>query len=152
MLTAVSVAWSDREAMDTETVVTETDIADGLRCLGLSPESTVQVHSSLKSFGRVEGGTATVCRALIGTGATVMMVAGTGDLTALPAPPWSDRTIGIQSAASTAGSAILPAAIGLLIAPFGPDIIAPALLVLVAVNLVLVGYATYDRQGEALHR
>jgi aminoglycoside 3-N-acetyltransferase len=73
--------------MDTGTVVTEAEIAEGLRRLGLDSTSSVLVHSSLRSFGRVDGGAEAVCRALVGTCGTVMMIAGTGDLTSLPAPP-----------------------------------------------------------------
>jgi fucose permease len=54
---------------------------------------------------------------------------------------WTDRAIGVQSAAATAGSAVLPAAIGLLIVPFGPAVIAPCLLVLAVVNFAVVGLA-----------
>ncbi|MEU0096103.1 AAC(3) family N-acetyltransferase [Kribbella sp. NPDC006257] len=71
----------------TDPVVTEAEIADGLRQLGLGPDSKVLVHSSLSSFGRVEGGAEAVCRALTATCGTVMMISGTWDLTGIPAPP-----------------------------------------------------------------
>jgi MFS family permease len=58
---------------------------------------------------------------------------------------WTDRAIGVQSAASTAGSAALPAAIGLLIAPFGPEVIGPSLLVLAGVSIAVVGLAVLPR-------
>lgn len=45
--------------------LTRLDIADGLRRLGLSPGGRVIVHSSLKSFGQVEGGPLTVTGALM---------------------------------------------------------------------------------------
>jgi aminoglycoside 3-N-acetyltransferase len=71
----------------TDPVVTEAAIADGLRRLGLGPDSQVLVHSSLSSFGRVDGGAEAVCRALTETCGTVMMISGTWDLTGIPAPP-----------------------------------------------------------------
>jgi fucose permease len=54
---------------------------------------------------------------------------------------WTDRAIGVQSAAATAGSATLPAVIGLLIGPFGPEVIAPSLLVFAVLNIAVVGLA-----------
>lgn len=45
--------------------VTKDEIIGGLRALGLKPGMSVQVHSSLKSFGHVEGGPETVIRALM---------------------------------------------------------------------------------------
>lgn len=62
-------------------------IAAGLRALGLDGSSIVVVHSSLRSFGQVVGGAAAVCRALVDTCGTVLVPAGTWDLTGLPAPP-----------------------------------------------------------------
>jgi aminoglycoside 3-N-acetyltransferase len=58
--------------------VTGADIAAGLRRLGLAAGDRVQVHSSLKSFGRVEGGPRTVIEALqevVTPAGTVMMPA-----------------------------------------------------------------------------
>jgi hypothetical protein len=55
---------------------------------------------------------------------------------------WADRAIGLQSAASAAGSAILPALIGLLIGPFGTPVIAPSLLVLAGLNAALFAWTT----------
>ncbi|HEY3298128.1 MAG TPA: AAC(3) family N-acetyltransferase [Armatimonadota bacterium] len=49
----------------TNSSVTRSDIAAGLRSLGLSAGDTVLVHSSLKSFGHVEGGAETVIEALL---------------------------------------------------------------------------------------
>ncbi len=46
-------------------VVTRDDIVAGLAKLGLSAGDQVMVHSSLKSFGRVEGGPETVIQALM---------------------------------------------------------------------------------------
>lgn len=68
-------------------VVTEAEIAEGLRSLGLSESSSVLVHASLRSFGYVDGGAEAVCRALVRTCGTVMTLAGSGDVTRLPAPP-----------------------------------------------------------------
>lgn len=67
--------------------VSEQDIVAGLRRLGLSPNATVMVHSSLSSFGRVVGGPGTVVTALRQVCGTVVMLAGAGDLTRLVAPP-----------------------------------------------------------------
>jgi MFS family permease len=53
---------------------------------------------------------------------------------------WSDRAIGLQSAASAAGSATLPALIGFLIGPFGAAVIAPCLLALTALNAALFAW------------
>lgn len=49
------------------TTVTKADIIKGLRDLGLFPGSKVLVHSSLSSFGQVEGGVETVIDALLAT-------------------------------------------------------------------------------------
>ena len=50
--------------MTTNTVVTKDDIIRGLRALGVRPGDLLQVHSSMKSFGHVEGGPAAVIEAL----------------------------------------------------------------------------------------
>ena len=47
------------------TVVTRREILRGLRALGLGEGAAVLVHSSLSSFGHVEGGAGTVIDALI---------------------------------------------------------------------------------------
>lgn len=47
------------------TAVTQADILTGLSSLGLSAGDTVMVHSSLSSFGHVEGGAPTVVQALL---------------------------------------------------------------------------------------
>ncbi|WP_350281396.1 AAC(3) family N-acetyltransferase [Kribbella sp. HUAS MG21] len=67
--------------------VTVHDLVDGLRQLGLGRSSNVIVHSSLSSFGHVDGGAEAVCTALTEVCGTVLMPAGTWDLTGLPAPP-----------------------------------------------------------------
>jgi aminoglycoside N3'-acetyltransferase len=46
--------------------VSRQDIEDGLRELGLATGDAVEVHSSLSSFGHVDGGAATVVDALMG--------------------------------------------------------------------------------------
>lgn len=51
--------------MTVQAVVSQQDILTGLRALGIAPGDGVMVHSSLKSFGRVEGGAATVIAALM---------------------------------------------------------------------------------------
>lgn len=63
------------------------DIAAGLTRLGLGRSSTVVVHASLRSFGQVAGGPATVVAALQRVCGTVLMMAGSGDLTRVKAPP-----------------------------------------------------------------
>ena len=55
---------------------------------------------------------------------------------------WTDRAIGLQSAASTAGAATLPALIGVLIGPFGTQVIAPGLLVLAGMNAAVFAWTT----------
>jgi aminoglycoside 3-N-acetyltransferase len=45
--------------------VTREDIVAGIRSLGVQPGSLMLVHSSLSSFGRVEGGAAMVAQALL---------------------------------------------------------------------------------------
>jgi len=65
-----------------ETTVTREDIATGLRALGLETGDAVYVHSSLSSFGRVEGGPDAVVDAIldcIGPGGTVVFPTFTGD-------------------------------------------------------------------------
>ncbi|MCW8131405.1 MAG: AAC(3) family N-acetyltransferase [Planctomycetota bacterium] len=56
--------------------VTSSEIAAALRGLGIEPGGLAQFHSSLKSFGRVEGGAEAVveaCLEALGPGGTVMM-------------------------------------------------------------------------------
>ncbi|TDW15637.1 AAC(3) family N-acetyltransferase [Kribbella kalugense] len=67
--------------------VARADVVDGLRQLGLDQTSEVIVHSSLSSFGYVDGGAEAVCSALTEVCGTVLMPAGTWDLTGIPAPP-----------------------------------------------------------------
>ena len=55
---------------------------------------------------------------------------------------WTDRAIGLQSAASAAGSATLPALIGLLIGAFGSQVIAPSLFALVLLNTAVFAWTT----------
>lgn len=68
-------------------MVTKGEIVDGLRALGLTHESAVLVHASLRSFGRVDGGADAVCDALTEVCGTVLVPSGTWDLTGVPAPP-----------------------------------------------------------------
>ncbi|WP_433161535.1 AAC(3) family N-acetyltransferase [Kribbella sp. CA-247076] len=72
-------------------MVTTAEIGDGLRRLGLTRSSGVIVHSSLSSFGYVDGGAEAVCEALTGTCGTVLMPAGTWELTGISAPPGTAR-------------------------------------------------------------
>lgn len=62
-------------------------IAAGLDRLGLSKQSSVVVHASLRSFGQVDGGPDTVVAALRRVCGTVLMMAGSDDLTRVLAPP-----------------------------------------------------------------
>ena len=62
-------------------MLTQRDIEQGLRELGLDRASHVLVHTSYKSLGGVEGGPITVVRALVETLGTVMMPAFTSDRT-----------------------------------------------------------------------
>jgi fucose permease len=55
---------------------------------------------------------------------------------------WADRAIGLQSAAASAGSATLPALIGLLIGQFGAQVVAPSLLVLAVINIAVFALTT----------
>jgi len=73
------------------TTVNRQQLVDGLRALGLDTSSSVIVHSSLRSFGHVDGGAATVCTALHDTCGTVLLPASSGDLTGIPAPPGLER-------------------------------------------------------------
>lgn len=72
--------------MESSSITTEC-IADGLTRLGLSSDSSVIVHASMRSFGFVDGGAATIVDALTAVCGTVVMMAGSGDLTKVPAPP-----------------------------------------------------------------
>ncbi|MBO0813460.1 MAG: AAC(3) family N-acetyltransferase [Microlunatus sp.] len=88
------------------------EIADGVTRLGLSKRSSVVVHASLRSFGQVQGGAAAVVNALRRVCGTVLMMAGSGDLTRVPAPPglirpnnafwnadsWEDFDLAVQAA------------------------------------------------------
>ena len=68
-------------------MISEREITAGLRSLGLDLRSAVIVHSSLRSFGPVGGGAEAVCAALVEVCGTVLLPAGTWDLTGVPAPP-----------------------------------------------------------------
>lgn len=68
------------------TVVRIDDLRSAIRELGLA-ERCVCVHSSLRSFGRVEGGAATIVDAFIGEGCTLLVPAFSFDAYALDPPP-----------------------------------------------------------------
>ena len=74
-----------------QSLVTTDDIADGLRRLGLERSSRVIVHSSLSSFGYVDGGAEAVCQAVVETCGTVVMPGGTWDFTGIAPPPGTVR-------------------------------------------------------------
>jgi aminoglycoside 3-N-acetyltransferase len=61
----------------------------------------VIVHSSLKSFGYVDGGAEAVCDALIDTCGTVLAPAGTWDLTGIGPPPGIARPDNAYAPAAT---------------------------------------------------
>src|SRR5512135_2550030 len=82
-------------------MVVESDILQGLHALGLKSSSAAIVHSSLRSFGHVEGGAYAVCRALVSTGATLLFPAGSGDMSGVPAPPGLYRPNNAPPMAST---------------------------------------------------
>jgi aminoglycoside 3-N-acetyltransferase len=82
-------------------MVTGSDIAEGLKALGLKSSTSAIVHSSLRSFGHVEGGAYAVCQALVSTGATLLFPAGSGDMTGVPAPPGLLRPHNAPPIAST---------------------------------------------------
>ena len=68
--------------------VTSNEIVEGLRSLGLNRGSSAIVHSSLQSFGHVEGGAARVCEALAATCGTILFPGSAWDLTGIVlAPP-----------------------------------------------------------------
>jgi aminoglycoside 3-N-acetyltransferase len=100
-------------------ITTEQEIVVGLRALGLDASASVIVHSSLRSFGCVDGGALAVCRALLAVCGTVLVPAGTWDRTGIPAPPGLVRP---HNAVHVAGSweefdAALSRAV-----PFSPDL------------------------------
>jgi aminoglycoside 3-N-acetyltransferase len=105
--------------MDDGGIVTEDEIAEGLGRLGLDSTSSVLVHASLRSFGRVDGGAEAVCRALVGTCGTVMMISGTWDLTGVAAPPGLVRPHNAYYNAET--WAAFDEALGSAV-PFTPDL------------------------------
>lgn len=72
-------------------MVTSAEIVDGLRSVGLSSDSIAVVHSSLRSFGTVDGGAAAVADALVSVCGTALVPSGTWDLTGVPAPPGLER-------------------------------------------------------------
>jgi len=82
-------------------MVTEDEIAQGLQALGLQKSSAVMVHASLRSFGPVEGGAQAVCHALLSTCGTILLPAGTWDLTGIPAPPGLVRPHNAVASAAT---------------------------------------------------
>lgn len=73
--------------------VTQREIVHGLNELGLNQHSNVIVHSSLRSFGHVQGGAYTVCAALNDIGGTMLLPAASWDLTGIPAPPGLERPL-----------------------------------------------------------
>lgn len=67
--------------------ITQQDIAEGLQELGAGESPGAIAHSSLRSFRYVDGGAEAVVRALLSVCRTVIVPAGSWDLTGVPAPP-----------------------------------------------------------------
>lgn len=68
-------------------MISARDIEDGLRRIGVDESPALIVHSSLRSFGGVDGGAAAVCEALTSACRTLLLPAATWDLTGVPCPP-----------------------------------------------------------------
>jgi aminoglycoside 3-N-acetyltransferase len=68
-----------------EDVVTRTDIATGVRRLGLEGQ-VICLHASLRSFPRLEEGPATLVEGLLDMGATVLVATMANEAFAIPAP------------------------------------------------------------------
>ncbi|WP_020390727.1 AAC(3) family N-acetyltransferase [Kribbella catacumbae] len=77
------------------------DIAAGLDRLGLGKRSAVIVHSSLSSFGRVDGGAEAVCEALLEVCGSVLMPAATSDHTGIDPPPGLRRPLNAYEPCAT---------------------------------------------------
>ena len=116
---ALDVAQDNAIVGDVMASVTRLQIEGGLDALGLGASTSVIVHSSLRSFGQVEGGALTVCEALIDVCGTVLMPAGTWDLTGIPAPPGLVRSHNAVLAAATWDE--FDAALARAV-PFAPDL------------------------------
>lgn len=82
-------------------MITANDITQGLQALGLQRSSTVVAHASLRSFGPIEGGAQAVCQALLDTCGTLLLPAGTWDMTGVPAPPGLVRPHNAAASAET---------------------------------------------------
>jgi aminoglycoside 3-N-acetyltransferase len=67
--------------------VTARDIRSGLEQLGLTRSSAVIVHSSLSSFGHVDGGADAAVDALMAACGTLLLPGATSHATGVPAPP-----------------------------------------------------------------
>lgn len=59
------MADSENRDKEKQLIITKDTITTGLREMGLSDGSMIEVHSSLSAFGRVEGGSSSVVDALI---------------------------------------------------------------------------------------
>jgi aminoglycoside 3-N-acetyltransferase len=66
--------------------VTREDLREGIRALGL-PDATVCVHSSLRSFGHVDGGADSVVDAFLAEGCTLMVPTFSAPFFVLAPPP-----------------------------------------------------------------
>lgn len=81
--------------------MTREQIAAGLEQLGLNRTSAVIAHSSLSSFGHVDGGAEAVGRALADVCGTVLVPAGTWDLTGIDPPPGLHRPMNAYEPSET---------------------------------------------------
>jgi len=117
-------------------IVTKSLLIAALRDLGLAPGDAVVVHSSLKSFGQVEGGPAAIAEA-------VMDVVGTGGLVTMPVYAQSEDEHGdllrVPDPAARVNTGIIPATFGWL-----------ACVQLAAHPLYAFGF--YGRDAEELAR
>ena len=80
-----------------QTVVTKSDIKRGFRALGLNKGDIIGVHSSLSSFGRVEGGADSVVDAMletVGKTGSVVVPSYSSNRERLPIPP-EEKAMGI---------------------------------------------------------
>lgn len=82
-------------------MVSQAEIVDGLRQTGLSRDSAVIAHTSLRSVGHVDGGAETVCQALLEACDTVVMPSGTWDCCGVPPPPGLQRPHNASTPAPT---------------------------------------------------
>ncbi len=115
------------------------DVVAGLARLGLNRDSVVFLHASLRSFGRVDGGAATVISALRRVCGTVMMFGSCSELSGIPAPPglvrpnnsyyqaesWADFDAAVEAATPASPELPIDGWLGAVAAEFArqPDVV-----------------------------